>query len=408
MNEVEEITSDEPVFNLDLPISTLTGLEYDAGFTDLVQRHSRVINDREKVGSYSTITNVRLSPNYTYRELKGLLTNLYNSQSGHYKINIGFGCILKNRGSGEFRYYYCSNNTMLFNVAFRISSRTASNTFFQNIVDEDLIGHYYEQRPSTNWIFAGFTNMEIHTYKLPRLGAPVALPDHILKSCSIWALTYDETNKRPYDDNFCLFRCLALHFGANFRSLAAPTKRLVKQFTDEYGINAAEGVSIDDLELVELCFKVGINVYSLQASGRGRNAEMVRMSKTPYPVMRVNIYENHLSYIHNFDVYAKQFTCIKCGRILSQTCNLARHVKTCVPGTEEIYRGGKYRVGKTVFQSLEEEGIEVPSSLRVGNIFSVYDLEALQIPTDELNRGRSVCCNHVAATASVCLSLIHI
>ena len=46
------------------------------------------------------------------------------------------------------------------------------------------------------------------------IGGGVQLPDHIKNSKPIHGLTRDKTNGHDFNDNLCLFRCLALHFGA--------------------------------------------------------------------------------------------------------------------------------------------------------------------------------------------------
>ena len=158
------ITGDNPTFTLHQPLSPQTGFENDQTFKDLIQRHLREISARIKIGRRYTLTNIRLSPNYTYNDLKTTLTDLHSTQAGSYKINVGFGYILKHRDSDDFRYYYCSHNNLLFDEAVQVSSLRDSDAFFQKIVDVDLIASYYLQKPSSRWMFAGLTNMELYTY----------------------------------------------------------------------------------------------------------------------------------------------------------------------------------------------------------------------------------------------------
>ena len=86
--------------------------------------------------------------------------------------------------------------------------------FFNKIFHLDLVTIYYMQRPSSGWVLVGLPNVEIQVMRMPGIpiGVGVQLPDHIKRSKSIVGLTHDIRNKRPFLDNLCLFRCLALFF----------------------------------------------------------------------------------------------------------------------------------------------------------------------------------------------------
>ena len=156
------------------------------------------------------------------------------------------------------------------------------------------------------------------------------------------------------------------------------------------------------LSSVETCFKVAINVYELQED---KTAKATRISNLEYKqdhVMHLNLYKDHFSYIKKFKSYAKKFTCPNCTRILNQSCHLLRHAKKCRSEVEEVYKGGKYRIKKTVFELLDALGINVPENDRFDPYFVVYDFEALQVPIDEVLQGRNLHFKHVPATVSIC------
>ena len=43
----------------------------------------------------------------------------------------------------------------------------------------------------------------------------VVLPESLLKNFTVNGPTYKQDTKKPYKDNFCLFRALALHLHGN-------------------------------------------------------------------------------------------------------------------------------------------------------------------------------------------------
>ena len=61
-----------------------------------------------------------------------------------------------------------------------------------------------------------------------------ALPDPPLKNHSLKCLTYQENNQKPYKDNLCLLRALALHLHGNER-LESKTSKKINLFLKKTG-----------------------------------------------------------------------------------------------------------------------------------------------------------------------------
>ena len=208
---------------------------------------------------------------------------------------------------------------------------------------------------------AGLPNVEVFVYELKEvpIGVGIELPEHVKNSRSIISLTCDENHGHNYDDNLCLFRCLALYFGTCLHSLEREVNRHKEKLEEEHtGQSFDAGVKVSMLVLVEMFFNIAINVYSLQEND---HATIVRLSKlTDFNVMHLHLYEQHFSYISKFRIFAKKYECIICGRILNLSKNLKRHGKECNVETEEIYVGGKYRTNKNIFELLEDININIP------------------------------------------------
>ena len=96
------------------------------------------------------------------------------------------------------------------------------------------------------------------------IGTGVQLPAHIKNSKSIVSLTRDEHNGHNYNDNLCMLRCFALHFGASVHALEQPANRLKLSLEEYTGKSYDEGVEVSMLSSIEIFFNVAINVYSLQ------------------------------------------------------------------------------------------------------------------------------------------------
>ena len=121
--------------------------------------------------------------------------------------------------------------------------------------------------------------------------------------------------------------------------------------------------------------------------------------------MHLNLYENHFSYISKFKSFAKKYQCPNCSRMVSQSTHLHRHINKCQLEVEEVFKGGKYRTKKTVFEHLDSIGIYIPEDDRYDPYFAVYGFEALQVPINEELRGRRLKYEHVPATLSICTNV---
>ena len=69
---------------------------------------------------------------------------------------------------------------------------------------------------------------------------------------------------KPYEDNLCFFRCLALHNGCHTKNLERDTKHYYQQYQDaSLSIKKFRGVKLSELDDLEKLYKVNIQVYSL-------------------------------------------------------------------------------------------------------------------------------------------------
>ena len=63
-----------------------------------------------------------------------------------------------------YRYYFVSNNHYLYDRAFTISTNRDMTDFFNKILELDLAGKSYFQRPSSGCMLAG--NLEIKIMRI--------------------------------------------------------------------------------------------------------------------------------------------------------------------------------------------------------------------------------------------------
>ena len=204
----------------------------------------------------------------------------------------------------------------------------------------------------------------------------VTLPDYVKNNKAIVGLTKDEHGV-TYNDNLCLFRCLALHRGCDVRRLETTVVTLYAKYTD-IPVHDFAGVPLDELDKVETKFKTNVCVYQLVEIADGKTtAELVRRSLGHYAdTMFVNLHETHFSYIRDMKSYSHSYKCSKCGESLWKYPSwLKIHESTCEGGIRRVYKGGVYRPPASIFERLDDEGIIVSPVLRYFPYRATFDFE---------------------------------
>ena len=92
--------------------------------------------------------------------------------------------------------------------------------------------------------------------------------------------------------------------------------------------------------------------------------------------MKVNIFKNHLSLIVDFEKYCCVYQCIHCDKLWYRNNNYYRHTKTCLTTVHENFPGGVYHNSYTIFERLEQIGIQIPKQDRFYPFYACYDFEA--------------------------------
>ena len=281
---------------------------------------------------------------------------------------------MKNKSTNRFRYYHSSNNCCgrLLEEPSLITNRDDFESFLERIRESDFLQWAVAQRPNSDWVCEHVTNAtfffnRIVDHSIGCVG--VTLPDYVKNNKAIVGLAKDE-HGAIYNDNLCLFRCLALHLGREAAALYA-------EYTDT-PVHDFAGVTLDDLHKVESKFETNVVVYHLVEIDNGKTmAELVRRSPAQYQeTMYVNLHESHYSYIQDIGKYCHSWRCRNCETSLWKCpYDLHRHERTCTEGIKRIYKGGVYRPPSSVFERLDDEGVVVSDSLRFYPYRATFDFE---------------------------------
>ena len=363
--------NEDPVFAP--PVEHAANDELSSAIRDAVRENWGSVRTHVVNGPVQTRYNHRLTSLDT-RDLHDQLFLLFEEQTTAFKVNVSFGFILKQKATSRLRYYHSSNNCCgrYLEEPSLITNRADFDRFLASIQESDILQWAVAQRPNSDWVCEHVTNATfflnwIVDHPIGCVG--INLPDYVKNNKAIVGLAKDE-NGVIYNDNLCLFRCLALHLG---REAAA----LYPEYTDT-SVHDFAGVTLDDLHKVESKFKTNVVVYQLVEIDNGKTmAELVRRSPAKYQeTMYLNLYEAHFSYIKDIRMYSHSYKCSKCEQALWKCpYDLHRHELTCEAGVNQIYKGGVYRPPSSIFERLDDEGIIASPVLRYFPYRATFDFE---------------------------------
>ena len=340
-----------------------------------------------------------------YREIRRQINLIYDDQTTVFRINFAFGMILFNNQTGEYRYYIPYYNRRILTYPYTIFNRNSIRLLMNKITRIDIIEQARAIRPSTAWTLAFITNIQYNIFltNFP-LGQAIELSTYIKNHKFLRNFIYDKNRKEPYQDNLCFFRCLKVHLNNQNKNIKDYLK-IWLNFTNVQIPTEFPGVLIEDVIDLEKCFEVKIILYSLNAKGTVSN---IYETMSEYQSkMYLNVFQNHFSYITNFDQFAKQVQCDKCGKIFKRLWNMKTHYKTCYDRTKYIFPGGFYKSKATIFERLESIGIYVPNNLKYYPYFLVWDMEAMLRKTLDDNQTNTKqlqwISNHIPVSVKYCI-----
>ena len=363
------------------PVEHAANDELSSAIRDFVHENWAAIRTHVAQGPVQTRYNHRLTSLDT-RDLHDQLFLLFDQQTTAFKINCSYGFLLKNKTTNRFRYYHSSNNCCgrLLEESSLITNRADFDRFLARIQESDILQWAVAQRPNSDWVCEHVTNATFFFNRIvdhPIGCVGINLPDYVKNNKAIVGLEKDRYRMTTYNDNLCLFRCLALHQGCDVRHLEATVSTLYAKYTDT-SVHDFAGVTIDDLSKIEATFGVNVVVYKLVPTGNEKTkAEIVRRSLCSYAqTMYLNLYEAHFSYIKDIRMYSHSYKCSKCEQALWKTpYDLHRHERTCTEGIKRVYKGGVYRPPSSIFERLDDEGIIVSPVLRYFPYRATFDFE---------------------------------
>ena len=307
---------------------------------------------------------------YYNKDMKEMVQNISEAimkeQENRFKINYSLAYVLKNIETNELRYFHSSyNNHLMLETALLISNRQELLDFLNSIAEESFMENI--TIPDTKWKVIQISNLTFYINHLQDapLGAPIDLPDFIMNNHGLANVSAE--------DNLCFFPCLAVFRGADRHQCNRAAKQLFYEYCTHFDVSEFSGVSLFDFVELENFYNLNIVAYELE----NNKAKIIQRSRELYnETMKVNVFKNHLSLILDFEKYCCVYQCIHCDKLWYRNNNYYRHTKTCLTTVHENFPGGVYHNSYTIFEKLEQIGIQIPKQDRFYPFYACYDFEA--------------------------------
>ena len=217
------------------------------------------------------------------------------------------------------------------------------------------------------------------------------LPESLLRNRSINCLTFEKNKRKPYNDNFCLFRALALHLHGNER-LEEETSKLFSLFlvnSTNPDPSKIQGVCMEDIPSVQDIVSINIFIYDIDLIDGAMVGELARRSIKKYEKnVQLIRYNSHICYVDNINALFKAIRCPTCDTYFQKTGNLKRHLVRCSERVKHIYPKNVYQFRETLFDKLDSFGIQYTDDQKLFTNLAVFDFESICIPEEKFKTPR--------------------
>ena len=126
--------------------------------------------------------------------------------------------MLNNVEDASCKYYYAHERNALLERSNCVGTTEDLTKIKNLLINTDVIESCKRERAKMKWKFHKLTKVTFFAALLKEISMgckDTVLPDPLPKKYSVKFLTFEENTRKPYNDNLCLFRGLALHLHEN-------------------------------------------------------------------------------------------------------------------------------------------------------------------------------------------------
>ena len=330
------------------------------------------------------------------------------------KVNLACGFVLKNVEDGSCRFFYAHENNTLMERSKLVCTPDDITNLKEKLQKMDIVDLCTRERANTKWKFYKLTNLTVFAALLKDV--PMGCKDSVLtkpllKNQNVNCLTFEKNTRKPYNDNLCLFRAVALHLFGNER-LEEETSKIFNLFLNNCGEadpSKFQGVHMTDIPKVEELLELNIFLYDIDFVDGELIGELARRSIQKFEKsVKLLRYNNHICYVSDINSFFKSFCCSTCDTIFSKTEILERHLIICNERVQHIYPKNVYQLTETLFEKLDSFNIPYREDQKLFKNLAVFDFESICVKEETYKETETTkwIGKHVPISVSISSNLI--
>ncbi len=129
----------------------------------IIKKEWKNIRTNYRRNEIINIYNFRIQNN---EKIKKLLWGVFFDHKGPFKINLNFSFILRNKLTGDLRFWDNQESVGIFEKPKMIASLSDFENFLSDFSMIDYVQKLFEQCPDTKWIFYQILSLNVFTYKI--------------------------------------------------------------------------------------------------------------------------------------------------------------------------------------------------------------------------------------------------
>jgi len=135
---------------------------------EIYERHYKTIKTRIQRGKLKTIYHflVPVLHELSQKKLTEQLQTIISDIGFNFKVNVGFGVILQNVQTEEFRFFNPSYNNLIFDRPKTVSIHRNLEEILKDLKTTDIITYSTADKPSTAWEFVKVICVRYDVYKI--------------------------------------------------------------------------------------------------------------------------------------------------------------------------------------------------------------------------------------------------
>ena len=131
----------------------------DEALRAVYNTHRSLILDDHGFGGMTSIYNFPITNEFSVDTLMGHIREIYRRENQVFRINMIFGLILRNRETGEYRYFKPYRNEEVFSDAIQIANAADLKKFRVRVAYLNFHDYAIRQRPNSKWVPVLATNI---------------------------------------------------------------------------------------------------------------------------------------------------------------------------------------------------------------------------------------------------------